>query len=44
MVAIGIDLGGTNLKGAAVDRQGRILARHTQDTAGLGPDAVIPEM
>ncbi len=43
-VAIGIDLGGTNLKGAAVDRTGRILTKDTKPIAGLGPDAVIADM
>ncbi len=42
-VAVGIDLGGTNLKGAAVDREGRILARHSQPV-GVGPEVVIEEM
>lgn len=44
-VAIGIDLGGTNLKGAAVDQQGHILARQVHPAhADRGPDAVVDEM
>ena len=43
-IAVGIDLGGTNLKGAAVDREGRILAQHTHPATGLGPDAAITHM
>lgn len=43
-VAIGIDLGGTNLKGAVVDRTGRVLGRHAKPIAGEGPDAVIAEI
>ena len=44
-VAIGIDLGGTNLKVAAVDHDGRIHAQRTcpVDSVG-GPDVVIAEM
>ncbi len=41
-VAIGIDLGGTNLRIALVDRDGLIVARDDQRTlADRGPDAVI---
>jgi len=41
-VAIGIDLGGTNLRIALVDREGLIVARDDQRTlADRGPDAVI---
>jgi glucokinase len=43
-VAIGIDVGATNLKGAVVDRHGRILARLVQETAGLGPDEGIKQI
>ena len=44
-VAIGIDLGGTNLKAAAVDRAGRVLAQATVRLATEdGPDAVIARM
>ncbi len=43
MTAIGIDLGGTNLKAAAVDRSGRVLARETLDASGQGPDSALPE-
>lgn len=43
-VTIGIDLGGTNLKSAAVDRTGRVLARQTMPIAGLSPDAAIAAM
>lgn len=44
-VAIGIDLGGTNLKGAAVDRRGRILARQVRPAhIDRGPNAVVDEM
>jgi glucokinase len=44
LVAIGIDLGGTNLKGAAVDRTGTILTKQAHAVAGLGPDAVIAKI
>lgn len=44
-VAIGIDLGGTNLKGAAVSRGGEILAQRTSLAgAGRGPDAVLADI
>lgn len=43
-VAIGIDLGATNLKGAAVDRTGRILSQHTQPLVKTEPDSVIVDM
>ena len=43
-VAIGIDLGGTNLKGAAVDRDGRILTKEAHSIGGLDPDAVLADM
>ena len=44
-VAIGIDLGGTNLKGASVDKQGRILARQVLPAhTDRGPNAVVDEM
>ncbi|MFN8591631.1 MAG: ROK family protein [Thermomicrobiales bacterium] len=43
--AIGIDLGGTNLKLALLDGDNRILARHTVPTAGAeGHEAVIQRM
>ncbi|MHC4503250.1 MAG: ROK family protein [Planctomycetota bacterium] len=42
---IGIDLGGTNLRAAAVDEKGRILGRARTDTrAAEGPDAVIARL
>ncbi len=43
--AIGIDLGGTNLKGAAVDADGGLLAQHAipTDLPG-GPEAVVAGM
>ena len=40
-VAIGIDLGGTNLKAAVVDDKGRILSQHAEETAGCDPDTTI---
>lgn len=44
-LAIGIDLGGTNLKGAAVDPHGRILAKRTDPCeVRRGPDAVVADM
>jgi len=44
-VAIGIDLGGTNLRIALVDRDGLIVARDDQRTlADRGPDAVIGDI
>lgn len=42
-VAIGIDLGATNLKAAAVDREGHILTAHTQQVV-REPDEAITEM
>lgn len=43
--AIGVDLGGTNLRIAAVDEQGRLLEKVTTGTqVKLGRDAVISEM
>ncbi len=42
---IGIDLGGTNLRAAAVDEEGTILGRARTDTrAAEGPDAVIARL
>lgn len=44
-IAIGIDLGGTNLKIAAVDREGRLLASVVDpNTCGAGPDSTIKAM
>jgi len=44
-IAIGIDLGGTNLKGAVISGDGRILAKRTIPTdTSRGPEAVITEM
>jgi glucokinase len=44
-VAVGIDLGGTNLKVAAVSEDGRALAsRITRTDASRGPDAIIADM
>jgi glucokinase len=41
-IAIGIDLGGTNLKIAVVTRDGQILAKHAVPiNAESGPDAII---
>jgi len=41
-IAIGVDLGGTKIAFAAVDREGKILATHTEPTnAPEGVDAVI---
>lgn len=41
-IAIGVDLGGTKIAFAAVDRDGNILATHTEQTlAPQGVDAVI---
>jgi glucokinase len=43
--SIGVDLGGTNLRIAAVDREGKVLEKVTLGTkVGLGPDHVISEM
>jgi glucokinase len=43
--AIGVDLGGTNLRIAAVDERGRLLEKITLGTqVSLGRDAVISEM
>jgi len=43
--AIGIDLGGTNIKGGIVDRDGRILHREEMQTgAERGPDPVIDDL
>jgi glucokinase len=41
-IALGIDLGGTNLRAAAIDRSGAVLFQSQQKTlADEGPDAVI---
>ncbi len=41
-VALAIDLGGTNLRGAVITSTGQILVRHSRKTrAHEGPDAVI---
>src|SRR5207245_2043349 len=43
--AIGVDLGGTNLRIAAVDEHGQLLDKVTTDTnVGRGRDLVITEM
>ncbi len=43
--AIGVDLGGTNLRISAIDEQGRLLEKITTGTqVKLGRDAVISEM
>jgi glucokinase len=43
--SIGVDLGGTNLRIAAITSDGKILEKVTLDTkVGLGPDHVIGEM
>jgi glucokinase len=44
-LAIGIDLGGTNIKAAVVDRDGNILHRHEQPTAAArGPGPVLDDL
>ena len=44
-LAIGIDLGGTQIRAALVDRQGTILKRQSERTrAAAGPDAVIGQI
>ncbi|MBP2448943.1 ROK family protein [Rhizobium leguminosarum] len=44
-VAIGIDLGGTQVRAALVDEQGRILARLAEPTDALaGPDRVLAQI
>ena len=43
--SIGVDLGGTNLRIAAVSRDGQLLEKVTLGTkVALGPDHVITEM
>jgi glucokinase len=43
--AIGIDLGGTELRAAVVSAEGRVLAHARTETAAMdGPDAVIGQM
>ena len=39
-IAIGIDLGGTNLRGAAVDKGGRVLAKRTCNDGAAGGHAL----
>ncbi len=42
MISIGIDLGGTNIKSAVVDREKGLLSSHSVPTnADSGPDAVL---
>jgi len=44
-IAIGIDLGGTQVRAALVDRRGTILARAEERTeAAAGPDRVLDQM
>ena len=43
-VAIGIDVGATNLKAAVVDALGRVLAQLVRETAGLGPEQGIRQI
>jgi len=43
-VAIGIDLGGTNLKGAIVERDGRVIAKHARPLPDSGPKDAINEI
>ena len=44
-IAIGIDLGGTQVRAALVDEQGRILARAAEPTDALaGPDRVLAQI
>lgn len=43
--SIGVDLGGTNLRAAAIDREGLILSKISRPTnLGAGPDAVVAEI
>lgn len=43
--SIGVDLGGTNLRAAAIDRDGRILGKFSRPTnLAAGPDAVVAEI
>ncbi len=43
--SIGVDLGGTNLRAAAIDAQGRILEKISGTTKlSAGPDAVVADM
>ena len=43
--SIGVDLGGTNLRAAAVDREGKILEKHAQSTdMTRGRDEVIDDI
>ncbi len=43
-VAVGIDLGGTNLKGAIVDRKGRVIAKHVRPLPEVDPEGTISEI
>ena len=44
-IAVGIDLGGTNLKGGLVDKAGALIARRTGPTnLAHGPETVIADM
>jgi len=44
-VAIGLDLGGTNIKGGVVDADGKVLAQGEVPTlANEGPDAIVGRM
>jgi glucokinase len=42
--SIGVDLGGTNLRIAAISTEGRMLEKITLSTNSLGPDHVVAEM
>jgi glucokinase len=42
--SIGVDLGGTNLRIAAISTEGHILEKVTLGTNSLGPDHVVDEM
>ncbi|MCS7313848.1 MAG: ROK family protein [Bryobacterales bacterium] len=43
--SIGVDLGGTNLRAAAIDRDGRVLEKISRPTdLTAGPDAVVAEI
>lgn len=43
--SIGVDLGGTNLRAAAIDREGRVLSKISRPTnLSAGPDAVVAEI
>jgi glucokinase len=43
-VAVGIDLGATNLKGAIVDRQARVIAKHVRPLQTADPEGSVDEI